>query len=190
MKKSNLNASKLRWILVGSVAAALLGGGFGVFYLHGLLADQMKQTNDVKTQAANSSLSLTEAQSLQQFLKKFDSDVKKTALIVSDTSFYKYQNQIVEDISRYAKIAGVTVLGYDFPIKLPNAKPTSSTGLNSMAANITLASPVPFQNYLTFIKLIEQNLTKMQITDLSISPDKKNPSLITNNTIGIEVFTK
>jgi len=80
------------------------------------------------------------------------------------------------------------VLGFDFPTTTKTN--TSSTGLKSIAATITLRNPVPYRNYLTFLKLIEQNLTKMQITDVSIVPDKDDPNLINNPVIGLEVYIK
>lgn len=190
MKNNKLDAVRLRLMLIGLVVLLLGGGVGGVWYLQGLLSNQMTETNKIKSAATSSSDNLAKAQALKIYLQTNHSDVEKTEKIVADTTYYQYQNQIVTDITSYAKTAGVTILGFDFPAVVTNGKTPSTTGLNSIAANITLQNPVPYRNYLIFLKLIEQNLTKMQITDVSITPDKVNPNLISNTTVGIEVFTK
>ncbi len=189
MKKGSLNATRLRFILLGLTLLSLCGGVAGMWYLHGLLSAQMSKTNDVKVASSRSSDDLAKAQSLKFYLQTHQDSIQKTALVVADTSYYQYQNQIVKDLTAYAKTANVTILGFDFPVTSAGSS-VSATGLRAIAANITLQNPLPYQNYLKFLKLIEQNLTKMQVTDISVTPDALNPNLISNTVVGIEVFTK
>lgn len=49
------------------------------------------------------------------YLEKHQTDMEKAAMIVADTTSYKYQDQIVQDITTYANLSGLTILGFDFP---------------------------------------------------------------------------
>lgn len=188
MKKVGLNASTLRWILIGIILLLVGGGIFGAMNMQGVLVKQMDATNKIKIDAENSTSNLARAQLLKTYLETHKDDVDKTASIVADTVSYRYQDQVVQDITRYAQMSGLVILGFDFPVSR-TTKPATS-GLKPIVASITLDNPVNFRNYLAFIKLIEQNLTKMQITDITITPDKDNPNLINNPVIGLEVYIK
>lgn len=189
MKKDTLNATNLRIVLLGLTVVSLCGVLAGMWFLQGILSTQMSKTNDVKIASARSSDDLAKAQSLKLYLQTHQQSIQKTARVVADTAYYQYQNQIVNDITAYAKTAEVTILGFDFPTASAG-NGVSATGLRSIAANITLRNPLPYQNYLKFLKLIEQNLTKMQVTNISVTPDPANPTLVSNTVVGIEVFTK
>ena len=190
MKPKRLTAQKVTWILIGLMLLGVAGIVGGSWYLQGLLSDKVLETSKTKSLANQSGENLQQAQVLKSYLARNDDQVKKTALIVAETTFYQYQNQIVEDLTRYANAAGVTIVGFDFPQSISTAKIDKTTGLKSLTATITLTGPTTYQGYLTFLKLIEQNLTKMQITDIALTPDQSNLSLITSPTVGIEVYVK
>lgn len=190
MKRKPLDAAMLRWVLLGLIVLFVGLGIGGTWYLQGILDEKMSSTNKVKAEAANSNSSLARAQALKIYLQNHQTDVQKTAQIVASTAAYKYQDQIVEDITRYAKTAGLKVLGFEFPIAASNNKQVTVPGVNSITASVTLDNPVLYRDYVLFLKLIEQNLTKMQITDISITPDKLNPNLINNPVVGLEVYIK
>lgn len=189
MKRKSINAVTTRWILIGIIVLLVVGGIAGGWWLQSILNEKMAATSSVKADAINSNDNLSKAQALKIYLENHKADIDKTALVVANTTSYKYQDQIVQDITRYAAVSGLRVLGFDFPTASSSSS-SSSTGLKSIAATITLQNPVPYRSYLTFLKLIEQNLTKMQVTDISIVPDKDNPNLINNPTIGLEVYIK
>ena len=188
MKSKALDATTTRWILVGIIVLLVCGGIAGAWQLQMMLNEKLAATNQAKVDAINNNDNLAKAQALKIYLENHQAEIDKTARIVADTEAYKYQDQIVQDITKYAEVSGLRVLGFDFPTTTKTN--TSSTGLKSIAATITLRNPVPYRNYLTFLKLIEQNLTKMQITDVSIVPDKDDPNLINNPVIGLEVYIK
>lgn len=190
MKNSNINAQKLRWILVGMILFGISVGVVGIWYLDGLLTSKVAATNDAILSAQISNTNLDRAQALKIYLENHKDEVDKAALIVAQTTAYQYQNQIVEDITKYAQAAGVTIIGFDFPQDISGATTDKTTGLKSLTATITLLNPTPYKNYLSFLKYIEQNLTKMQITDISISPDVNDQNQISSTLIGIQVYVK
>ncbi len=75
----------------------------------------------------------------------------------------------------------------------PNTTSPSSTtppGVRTVTAKITLKNPVPYTSFLKLLKLIEQNVTKMQVTGVALSPDASHPDQISNPTIGLIVYVR
>lgn len=187
MKNLSFDAVTLSWIFMALIALTLAGAGVGCWQLQEMLATEQRAANHAKIDASISADELQKAHNLQTYLATHKTDVEKAAAVVAETKTYQYQNQIVEDVNRYADIAGVTILGFDFPaqVGVPATK-----GVKTLQANVTLQNPVPYNNYLRFLKLIEQNLTKMQITEVSITPDIKIAGQINNPVIGLQVYVR
>lgn len=184
------SAQNLRWVLLGLIVLGLVVGAAGAWYLNGLLATKVAATNDAVESSQVSSDNLERAQRLQVYLQNHKDEVDKAAQIVAQTTAYKYQNQIVEDVTKYANIAGVRIIGFDFPQDIASATVDKTTGLKSLTATIRLSDSSKFTGYLSFLKYIEQNLTKIQITDITISPNTSNQEYITDTTIGIQVYVQ
>jgi len=192
MKKDTgvISAQKLRWVLVGTIIAGVILGVVGVWHLNGLLITKVAATNDASESSSASKKNLELAQGLKSYLQNHTEDVQKAAMVVAQTTSYRYQNQIVEDITRYANAAGVTIIGFDFPQDITSATVDKTTGLKSLTATLTLSDHASYTSYLLFLKYIEQNLTKMQITDVTISPNLADQSYINNTTVGIQVYVQ
>jgi hypothetical protein len=188
--KAGMSAQNLQWILVGLIVFGLILGGVGSWYLNTLLATKVAATNDAVESSKVSSDNLERAQRLQVYLQNHKDEVDKAAQIVAQTTAYRYQNQIVEDVTKYATIAGVSIIGFDFPQDIASATVDKTTGLKSLTATIRLSDSSRYTSYLTFLKYIEQNLTKIQITDITISPNLTNQDFITDTTIGIQVYVQ
>lgn len=185
-----LTAQNLRWILLGMIILGLVVGAAGAWYLNSLLAKKISATNDAVESSRVSSDNLERAQRLQVYLENHKDEVDKAAQIVAQTTAYRYQNQIVEDVTKYATIAGVSIIGFDFPQDIASATVDKTTGLKSLTATIRLSDSSRYTSYLSFLKYIEQNLTKIQITDITISPNTSNQDYITDTTIGIQVYVQ
>lgn len=189
MKKITFDAVFLSWLFIGLISLVLIGAGLGCWQLQKFLATERLAADHAKIDATISTDELQKAHNLQLYLANHKSDVDKAAAVVAETKTYQYQNQIVEDVNRYADIAGVTILGFDFPVQ-KTISPAGAKGAKTIQAVVTLQNPVPYTNYLRFLKLIEQNLTKMQITEISITPDDKVPGRVNNPSIGLQVYVR
>jgi hypothetical protein len=191
MKKSDkkLTAVTLSWILIGLIILSVVGAFAGAWYLGTLLKEDVVSVRTLEHEAATNTANLNNARILREFIANNKDDINKASAIVADTKTYQYQNQVVQDVTHFANIAGVTILGFDFPITRTVAKPSAS-GVKSIAANITLQNPVSYTSYIKFLKLIEQNLTRMQITNISITPDPETIGLISNPQVGLEVYVR
>ena len=175
--------------LYAALLVLLSGLGFGVYFLHSQLSAYAVTVDHLKTDSELNQQSLENAQKLRRALQVNADSVEGAAEIVADTKYYEYQDQIVKDISSYATATGITVLGFDFSTST-TAKTTNVPGLNTVVVSISLRSPVQYSSYLRFLKLIERNLTKMQVTQLDISNDLKTAGTISSPVITVEAFVR
>lgn len=189
LKKMQLTSKTVSWLLIGSIALLVIGAGLGSWLMQSALATQVAETDHAKIDADLSRTELQRSKSLQSYLDNNKAAIDKASAVVSDTKTYQYQNQVVNDLETYASKAGVTILGFTFPVDTTSAKP-DSTGLKSVSASITLQTPLSYTSYLRFLKYIEQNITKMQITDLTLAPDPDDANTIKDTAITLKVYVR
>ena len=189
-KKSSLTSTVIvNWSLYGLIVLLVAGIGAGSYLMHIKLVGYVTNVDHTKIDTELSEQGIENAKKLRRTLDDNRESVARAAAIVADTKYYEYQDQIVQDISSYAAASGLTVLGFDFTTST-SAKATAITGVKAVVATISLSSPVNYDNYLQFLKLIERNLTKMQITQLDISNDLKNPGGVNSPVITLEVYVR
>lgn len=213
MKNQKLNAVTLKYILIAGIIPLIGGSAFVIYSLFGTLEQKSKEASHAAIDSEIGTKNIDHLQDLEAELAKNKDVAARAAAIVADSKQYRYQDQIVNDINTYAKAAGVTILGFDFSESgstsesgnattndsssttnqtTPPASaqaPAAAPGLKTVNASIQLDSPIPLTNFLIFLKYIEQNVTKMQITGVTLTP-AENPNLISNPTINITVYTR
>lgn len=190
MKSENMKATTLTSVLIACIVFIIGIIIVANWQLKAFLYSEVTATNTLKQQAVNSSDNLARAQALELYMKTHQTDVERAASIVAQTKTYQYQNQIIEDITRYASSANLSILEFNFPDSGSSTSKKKVTAVKSILVEVTLRKPVDYVNLIRFLKYIEHNLTRMQITDLSISPNSENPALIDSPTIGLEVYVK
>ncbi|MGE5312971.1 MAG: hypothetical protein ACM3MA_03150 [Acidobacteriota bacterium] len=188
MSKLSLSARHITWILVVIIVMMIAGIAYGNYELKNRLADQVTTTNNLKAEAMKSDENLSKAKTLELYMQTHKADVERAAALVAQAKTYQYQNQIINDVTSYANSVGIDILSFDFP-DMTQAKQTVP-GLNSITVTINLRNPVEYTKLLRFLKLIEQNLTKMQITSINFSPDAEATGMVTSQSIGLEVYVK
>ena len=178
----------MTWILSGLIILFVAGIALASWQLQIFLSNEMAATNSLKQKAAQSNNDLAQAQLLKNNMALRTEEINRAAAVVAESKTYQYQDQIINDLTRYASTAGITILEFNFPTV--SAATVNTVGLKSINATITLQTPVRYDKFLIFTKLIEQNLTKMQITDLSVAPDKDIQGFVNSPSIGLEVYVK
>lgn len=180
MKKSNMSATKLRAVL--SFLIVLLFGLAGAgFYL---AQDWLKQFSvSVGQSIVDSSAgggNLHALEQLQADLQARQDVITKTATIITSTS--TYQDQAIKDLDTYAKATNITIDRYDF----------SQTGASTGSTSITviLKSPVSYMGLLKFMRAIETNLPKMQISGISLGRIAGDTTIVRADQITVEVYTR
>lgn len=181
----------VHYLLYVLIVLLLAGVGAGGFLLHRSLASYVTTVDHLKIDSEVNDQALINSQHLKKVLAQNQDNINRAAAIVADTKYYQYQDQIVQDITSYATAANLTVLGFNF------ASPTASTptkqtvpGVKTTTAVVSLASPIPYTSYLKFLKLVERNLTKMQVVQLDITGDAKIPGDVNSQSVTIEVYTR
>ncbi len=187
-----MNAVMFRRVLIAGIVVLIVGAVASFYLLSMLLAQTAQTTNHAKIDAELSRNNVERLKKLGIELKNKQEVVEKAQSIIAQSTTYQYQDEIVNDINTYASRAGVKVVGYDFktPSGSSQNKAGQVSGAKKITATLSLAGPMEFEKVLVFLKAIEQNLTKMQITSVDISKDVKTPSLVDIPAIGLEIYVK
>lgn len=174
-----------------------------------LLSSQSKQADRTKIEAEVSNSDIEIIESAGQKLSDDPDAVQRAEALVAESRLYQYQNQIINDLQGYAARSSTKISGYSFSsgadagsteaAPAANAAPPAASqpgatsapaGLSSTSVSISIDQNVSYINFLKFLKLIENNITRMQITDLSLTPDSENRKLLINPTLTIKVYTR
>lgn len=182
----------LNRILMGLIVFSIGIIGASFYFGSTFLREQAIRTDHAKIDGELVSEEITRLQSLRTYFENNQDTVRRAADVVAESQQYSYQNQVIDDINTYAGRNGITILSFDFPVAAPNAPTTTPApaGLKRSAITINVQGPVPYDRFMLFVKSIEQNLTKMQITSISLAPDPDNRSLLTDSSINIEVYLR
>ncbi|MEO5950506.1 MAG: hypothetical protein ABIQ04_03595 [Candidatus Saccharimonadales bacterium] len=161
-----------------------------VFFGNSQLKEYAAQVSQVTSDADASRNSLQTLQKVKQELDSQKDIVDRAASIVADSKGYQYQDQIIKDLNGYAAASGITITDFSFttaattPSAATPAGAPAPAGVKSTSASITLKTPINYVSLLQFIHSIEQNLTKMQISRISLSKGEKNDEIRTD---GLEI---
>jgi hypothetical protein len=209
MKKTQFTPATLRLILSIGLVLAIVGAGV-IFTLASTQLRNVATTVSHKVADAKASQNnLANLKKIEKFLADNKEAVTRANDIVAESKSYEYQNQIINDLKTYAAASGVSIKSFDFsagnsatpttaapaatgaattPSESPAATPAAPT-LKSTTVSITLDSPLVYNNLLHFVKAIEQNLTKMQISAITLSKGAGN-NQVTTDALSIEVYIR
>lgn len=192
-----MNAVKLRALLLSCIILVLGATVALIYFASVYLQSETTTTIHSKIDAELSRQDVDKLKTLEKVLNTNAASIQKADQIVSESKQYEYQDQIVNDINAYAAKTGVKVTGYDFGTTATTTAPTTATpvtptvsGIKTLNVTLTLESPMPFDNYLRFVKAIENNLTKMQVSGINITPDDKDSSKIANPSVILIVYVR
>lgn len=188
MKPSrSLTAVGMKRIFIGSMVAMVILLVFGFSWLSGYLREQALSADHAQIDAEIARGNIDHLKYLETYLEENRETVERAEAIVTEAS--QYQQQVVNDVTAFAGRSGVTILGFNFENEAqPGATAVSGTTVTNVT--VTLANPVEYTNFLQFLKAIEQNLTRMQVTGVTLTPNNENPNQVSNPQIGLEVFLK
>lgn len=200
-----MTATTLRLVL--SIAIFLVAGvsiaGFGFF--SGSLKNYAEEVSKTNGEAQASDTNIQSLQKTQAELEKYKDTAIRAQSIVSESASYQYQDQITRDLNNYAAQAGLVITGFTFDSTATAAAPAAPTtpgatatpqaaaapaGLNSKTVTIQLESSVPYKSLLSFMNMIEENLTKMQIAKVTLAKSSDNDENVAGQTLAIEVYVK
>lgn len=195
MKRRTLNATTLRASLALSLFLIILIAAAGFYMVNGWLRDLATDVSHATADASASRTTIGTLQQLQETLEANRQVIERADSIVAESQSYQYQDEIIRDLNNYAGAAGLTITNFNFDTQADTQEgteeqsttPTPPSGINSTLVSVTLQNPVNYDSLLRFFYSIEQNLTKMQITNISLT---KSENEITSDDLTIEVYIR
>lgn len=197
--KKTLNASIARIImalLLLVILAAMVGS---VIVAYSFLSKTSDDVGKLQTEAIAIESKIQNLFALKSQLDKNSEIAKKAKNIVSESKMYQYQNQIVQDLSTYADRAGIPIRSFTFQTESTAAKSTTPTskkptgatpaGVKSTFVSIQLGENIDYVRFLHFLDLIEKNVTRMQLSGISISRGANNHELLVQ-ALEVKVYTR
>lgn len=194
-KLRSSSITSLNYVLIAGLVLSIILIGYGVYLAQSKLTERVVEVDHLRIDADSNDKNINYAKQLEQILTQHEQDIKRAESVVADTKYYSYQDQVVKDLNAYAVSAGVTILGFNFSQPTTQKKsPASSTAPSSqktMLATVTLKNPMSYESFIRFLRLIENNLTKMQVTQLDAQlANQGAPGSVLVPVINLEVFVQ
>lgn len=177
------------------ILAAMIGG---FYFAYTMLRTTAEEVAEVQEEAQKVEAKVNNLSQLDKQLEKYKNSVEKAQQIVAESQSYQYQNQIIQDITFYANQAGVPVTGFTFTngstgagstTSANNTKTTAGAGPKSVMVSVQLGDKVGYMELLRFMHLIEQNLTRMQISSINLSKSDEAGKVLAQ-TLNVEVYVR
>ena len=205
IQKLQLNATLARILLSLALVLILLVMTAGFYMAYNFMKDSAQQVASVQADAKAADKKLQDVRSLSSKLEKYQDSVKKAEKIVAESTSYQYQNQIINDITAYARQAGVGISSFTFQddSKASGSKSSSSTtsqtpatssspspsGAKSTSVSIQMDKHLNYVRFLQFLHLLEQNLTRMQVANISLAKGE-NPQEVESQALKLELYLR
>jgi len=188
MKKSGIKATSLRTAMTFFIFMIIVVAITGFYYAQGWLSEFATEVNDITYKPTTTD---NDAQALKQLKDEIANNQasgnKANSITISSQN---YQSQVTQDLNKYASDNGISIANYNFEKPAGVKTSLSVNGSKSNFVTITLNNPIPFTNFMKFIKSIETNLPKMQLTGINLSRASDSDNDITVEPLTIEVYTK
>ena len=202
--EKGLTAVNMRVILTVSLFAILIAMAVGFYFAYTSLEKTAQEASKIQTEAKMSDAKVQNLALVEKQLKENSFAYDRAKQIVADSQSYQYQNQIINDLTYYANQAHVGISSFTFQdSKADGSKSSGSTApaagetapkpaantVKSTVVSVQLGKDVAYQDLLHFLYLIEQNLTRMQVSDIAMSKGEA-PGTVSAQELNIEVYIR
>jgi len=186
-----MNALRLRIVLVIGLVLLLAAVVLGVWWLQGQLAVNVGNTDHARTDSEIAQLDVEKLRRLESQLEQQKDVVERADQIAATADNYRYQDQVVKDIENYANRHQITVSNFDFSGGAqPGSAAGSPAGTIRTPFSVSLRGPLSFDKFMNFLRDIENNLTKLQVSSLSLTPIADDPKMVSNPSLSLVVYLK
>jgi hypothetical protein len=195
MKKSSMTASTLRIILTICIFLMVGLSAVGFYFAQDWLRTLAV---DVSHTVADSTASGDNIQSLQKLQTELEAKQAISAKVgLLTTSTQEYQTQGIKDLKQYAALSGITISQYSFqpaaaaaPAVVATPGAVAATAVVNPTITVTLTSPISYTKLLNFMSLIENNLPKMQVSNITLGRINGERDNVTAQSLTVEVYTE
>jgi len=190
--KKVLNASIAR-IILSLLLLIILSAMVGlVIFAYSFLSKTSEEVGKMQTEATAVDAKIQSLLASKSQLDRNSDTVKKAKNIVSESKLYQYQNQIIQDLNTYADRAGIPIKSFSFqnePTTSAKTATSSKQTSTSPVVSIQLGDHIDYTKFLHFLSLIEKNVTRMQLSGVSISRGANNHE-ISIQSLEVKVYTR
>ncbi|MEI7689530.1 MAG: hypothetical protein WCI79_01015 [Candidatus Saccharibacteria bacterium] len=190
MNEDNVKANSLRTFMIVAILIMIIGGGLGFYFAQNWLR-QMAADNNALTAKIDENNKTTIKSSTDSGGSEMKELVTQTARMITLSD--NFQIQTTTDLNKYAQEAGITITGIE-PVAdgttEPGTIPELFTGIKSKKIIVSIGSPVSFVGLIKFIKALETNSPKLQITNMNISKVRANNDSVTVEPITVEGYVR
>ena len=196
--KKVLNASIAR-IVLSLLLLIILSAMVGlVIFAYSFLSKTSEEVGKMQTEAIAVDAKIQSLLASKSQLDRNSDTVKKAKNIVSESKLYQYQNQIIQDLNTYADRAGIPIKSFSFQNEPTTSTKTATSskqistspaGVKSTFVSIQLGDHIDYTKFLHFLSLIEKNVTRMQLSGVSISRGANNHE-ISIQSLEVKVYTR
>lgn len=198
MKKLHLTPKNLRIMLSISLFVIIAAAGTLAFISYKGLKETAITVSHTSLDANASQNNLRILQQLKDKLAEEKENINRANSIVAESQSYQYQDQIIADLKDYANRVGIEITNIDFSATTVSNTGAGSqqsaasslpppTGVKSMTVSVALKNPINYNALLQFLNFIEQNLTKMQISKITLAKDESG---VSSEALSIEVYVR
>jgi hypothetical protein len=182
-----MTASKLRYVLVVLVVASLIISTVVGYYGIDFLNQEVSKTNAVKADAeTNLNAELYAQKAKKQFNNPEISKLSEyLSEVVPDNS---YKNQFIADVYDYAAEAGVGVESLVYASLDSNSIPIKGTEL--VPVQLQLGSDMPYDNFISFVKKLENNLQQIQVVNIVLQPNAEDRSILQSASLTVNLYVE
>lgn len=178
----------IRIILLVQIIVILLVsiGGFIIGYTW--LSSEAKLTNDVIVRSSVSTMNPQALAKLKSDLDNLSPTLAKIDAMTVPAS--DFQKTAIDDVTAYAKISNLGKVNFDFESSSASTN-VPSTSFSKKQFSISLADTVSYTSFIQFIKLIENNLPKMEVESFTAGagPDDSKDKVIIKD-LKINMYTR
>ena len=187
---SKMTATRLRIILLSSVLILIIASAGLIVLGRQVITSYGTEVASAVSVSSSDEKTLRDLEVVSKSLEQQKPVVEKSKRIIADkTKTYAYQNQIIQDITRYAAMANIQIAGFAFsdgggaaagtgaapapaaatPATGGAAAIAAPAGLNPVNVTVTFAGATSYKTLYKFLQLLEGNLLRMEVDGLNLA---------------------
>lgn len=185
MKKTiNLSPIVVRTLLI-VVIVLIIAANFVVFYLgSNMIRSNGQSITELVNKLSEKQQEITKIEAVKVQMRELD-DVKTIInKIFIDKTDKNHQNIIIDTLHKHTSKVGLSIRDISF------TQPTKGDTSGGISTAITFNQKIAYRDALRFIKLTENSLPQIQITDLTLNKDGQEGDDVTISNVKIKFYVK
>ena len=209
IKLRKLTASKFRIMLLLILSISIIASITVTYFGQMFIKDNSESVIQAVSTEFSSKNRLEQLQKAEAELKKHSESMEKAKKIASSSIGFAYQQQLIDDINRYAEKAGIMITGYSFSNGTPDqtastpsaagtpepstsgtpaAAPTGPVGMQKASVTVSFLSPIDYATLMRFLTILETSLPKINAQSIQINRSEGNPNEVNMSSLHLDVY--